>query len=154
MSEAGVAGRAGEPDAEIRRAEPRDAEPVAGLLAQLGYPVSPALIADKLAALAGSEADCVLVAVAGDAVIGCISLHALPLFHAAGRLGRITSLVVDAGRRSRGTGGALVAAAEAWFAAAGCVKCEVTSGDARADAHRFYARHGYLRDGRRLAKRA
>lgn len=32
------------------------------------------------------------------------------------------------------------------------VKFEVTSGDHRPHAHRFYAKHGFLRDGQSLAK--
>ncbi|GGY03794.1 hypothetical protein GCM10007386_38240 [Pseudoduganella dura] len=70
----------------------------------------------------------------------------------AGQLGRITSMVVDERHRGSGVGGALIGAAEQWFAAAGCVKVEVTSSDRRLDAHRFYERHGFLRDGQRLAR--
>jgi hypothetical protein len=43
-----------------------------------------------------------------------------------------------------------MAVAHAWFRTQGCVRVEVTSGDHRADAHRFYARHGYARQGQRL----
>ncbi|AJW98590.1 acetyltransferase domain protein [Burkholderia gladioli] len=143
----------GAPAVAIRAARPADAPAVSALLRQLGYEAGPAQVQGRLEALAGSAADTVLVAAVGSEIAGCISLHALPLFHAEGRLGRITSLVVDQGRRSRGIGGALMAAAAAWFEAAGCVKTEVTSGDHRADAHRFYARHGYARDGQRLSRR-
>jgi hypothetical protein len=34
------------------------------------------------------------------------------------------------------------------------VKLEVTSGDQRIDAHRFYERHGFRRDGQRLTSQA
>ncbi|MEX3629108.1 MAG: GNAT family N-acetyltransferase [Burkholderia sp.] len=142
----------GVPAVAIREARPADAPAISALLHQLGYEAGPALVHGKLVALAGSAADAVLVAAIDGEVAGCISLHALPLFHAEGRLGRITSLVVDQGRRSRGIGAALMAAAAAWFETAGCVKTEVTSGDHRADAHRFYACHGYARDGQRLSR--
>ncbi|MCP3656982.1 MAG: GNAT family N-acetyltransferase [Herbaspirillum sp.] len=46
------------------------------------------------------------------------------LFHGAGSSGRVTSLVVDAGRRGQGVGKALMGSATAWFIANGCVKVE------------------------------
>nr|WP_223997881.1 GNAT family N-acetyltransferase [Burkholderia gladioli] len=81
------------------------------------------------------------------------SLHALPLFHAAGNLGRITSMVVDERYRGNGVGSGLIDAAEHWFRQVGCVKLEVTSGDHQPAAHHFYERHGFLRDGQRLSKK-
>ncbi len=39
-----------------------------------------------------------------------------------------------------------------WFVAHGCVKIEVTSGDQRESAHKFYERLGFARDGQRFAK--
>nr|WP_175800528.1 GNAT family N-acetyltransferase [Burkholderia anthina] len=94
------------------------------------------------------------LAVIDGRIVGCISLHALPLFHANGNPGRITSLVVDGVCRGRGVGSVLMAAAQRGFEHARCVKLAVTSGDRRPDAHRFYARHGFARDGQRLSKTA
>ncbi|WP_396331158.1 GNAT family N-acetyltransferase [Burkholderia anthina] len=125
---------------------------IARLLRQLGYDATPAMIRDKLAARLPSAADRIVVAVIDGRIVGCISLHALPLFHANGNLGRMTSLAVDEVCRGRGVGSALMAATQRWFEHARCVKLEVTSGDHRPDAHRFYARHGFARDGRRLSK--
>lgn len=134
----------------IRQAQPDDDTALAGLLHQLGYELTPAQVREKLQALGVSPADRILVAVLHGEVVGGISLHALPLFHMAGQLGRITSMVVDGQHRGSGIGGALIAAARHWFESAGCVKLEVTSGDQRIDAHRFYERHGFRRDGQRL----
>ncbi|MCA8089529.1 GNAT family N-acetyltransferase [Burkholderia anthina] len=125
---------------------------IARLLRQLGYDAPPAMMRSKLAALLPSAADRIVVAVMDGRIVGCISLHALPLFHTNGNLGRITSLIVDEGCRGLGVGRALMAAAQCWFEQARCVKLEVTSGDHRPDAHRFYARHGFTRDGQRLSK--
>ncbi len=136
----------------IRVAQPDDHTVLAGLLRQLGYELTPAQVRDRLRALGASPADRVLVAVLHGDVVGSISLHALPLFHMAGQLGRITSMVVDERHRGRGIGSVLIGAAQRWFAAAGCVKVEVTSSDRRTEAHRFYERHGFQRDGRRLAR--
>ena len=136
----------------IREAQDADHTVLAGLLHQLGYELTPALVREKLQALAASPADRLLVAVLQGEVVGSISLHALPLFHMAGQLGRITSMVVDERHRGSGIGGALIGAAQQWFASAGCVKVEVTSSDRRLAAHRFYERHGFSRDGQRLAR--
>lgn len=125
---------------------------IASLLRQLGYAVSQTRIHDKLQTLVSSSSDTVLVATIDHLVIGCISLHALPLFHADGSLGRITSMIVDERHRGTGAGRALMTAAEHWFRSVGCVKCEVTSGDHRTDAHRFYEKQGFVRDGQRLSK--
>jgi GNAT superfamily N-acetyltransferase len=139
---------------QTRPARLDDHVAIAALMAQLGYPATPMQILARLQALGASAADGILVAAVGGEVVGVISLHALPLFHMAGALGRITALVVDQRHRSAGIGGALVIAAQHWFTAAGCVKLEVTSGDQRLDAHRFYQRHGFVRDGQRLTRKA
>lgn len=136
----------------IRESRPSDHTAIAALLRQLGYPATPALVLEKIEALLSSPTDQVIVAAAHGEVIGSISLHAFPLFHATGCLGRITSMVVDARYRECGVGSALMSAAERWFEEAGCVKLEVTSGDHRPDAHRFYEKHGFLRDGQRLSR--
>lgn len=136
-----------------RESQPSDHYPIAMLLHQLGYETTPALILEKLQSLIPCPNDKIFVATVREKVVGSISLHALPLFHAPGNLGRITSMVVDERHQGRGIGSALIAAAERWFKTVGCVKLEVTSGDHRPDAHRFYAKHGFRRDGQRLAKK-
>ncbi|PTB19119.1 N-acetyltransferase [Trinickia symbiotica] len=139
---------------QIRESNPSDHIAIAMLLHQLGYDATLALILEKLQTLILSPTDKILVATLNGKVVGSISLHALPLFHAAGYLGRITSMVVDEHHRGCGVGSALIAAAERWFTTVGCVKLEVTSGDHRADAHRFYESHGFLRDGQRFSKQS
>ncbi|TDG02027.1 GNAT family N-acetyltransferase [Paraburkholderia guartelaensis] len=130
-----------------REAQPSDHYAIAMLLHQLGYEATPALILGRLQTLIPSPNDKIFVATVHENVVGSISLHTFPMFHAAGYLGRITSMVVEGG-----IGSALIAAAKGWFQSVGCVKLEVTSGDHRPDAHRFYARHGFRRDGQRLAR--
>lgn len=141
------------PPPSIRSAVAADAAAIAGLMGQLGYEASEALVVRKLAILAAQAGDNVLLAEVDGRVAGVISLHVLELFHAEGRIGRITSLVVDAGQRGRGVGEALVAAADRFFTGQGCVRAEVTSGDHRPAAHAFYAAQGYAPDERRFLKR-
>ncbi len=137
---------------EIRQARSDDAAGIARLIGELGYPVGPAMIVGKLSAVSAQGPDAVLVAAAGDQLCGCISLHALPLLHREGRLGRITSLVVGTPFRGQGIGAALLARAHAWFEQAGCRQLEVTSGDQRLRAHRFYLSHGYHRESQRFVR--
>ena len=86
-------------------------------------------------------------------IVGCLSAHAHELFHVPGRLGRITSMVVDANARGHGVGRALVDRAMAFFQERGCVRVEVTSGDHRPGAHVFYQSVGFIVDERRFVKR-
>ncbi|MCA8351694.1 GNAT family N-acetyltransferase [Burkholderia cepacia] len=141
------------PAPEMRDARLSDCAAIARLLRQLGYDVTPALIHEKLLSLADKPSDRVCVAILNGEIVGSISQHILPLFHAPGNLGRITSLVVDECHRGYGIGGALMADAQRWFERGRCVKLEVTSGDQRPDAHRFYAHHGFARDGQRLSRK-
>lgn len=121
---------------------------------ELGYRVTGESIQTKLAMIRESTDDAVLVAVTGTDVVGCISLHAMLMFHVQGKLGRITSLVVTSHVRSQGVGAALLEAAHRWFELAGCTKFELTSGDQRARAHAFYESHGYRRGGQRFSRDA
>ncbi|MBY4674794.1 GNAT family N-acetyltransferase [Burkholderia multivorans] len=136
-----------------REAQLADHTAIASLLCQLGYEVTPALILEKIETLLTVSTNRIIVAAMQGEVVGSISLHILPFFHAAGYLGRITSMVVDERHRGCGVGSALIADAERWLTVTGCVKLEVTSGDHRHDAHRFYEKHGFLRDGQRLSRR-
>jgi GNAT superfamily N-acetyltransferase len=94
----------------------------------------------------------VWVAERGGTVLGVVSVHLTPLFHAAGFQGRVTSLVVRADARGHGIGGMLMRQAEAFCWAAGCARVELTSGDHRAEAHRFYEGLGYHVRSRRYVK--
>lgn len=139
--------------ASIRPAEFTDAVKIAALLQQLGYVVPVTLVEKKIAILAGSPTDLVLVAVQDGIVAGIISLHTTELFHTHGRIGRITSLVIDSDQRGIGIGQLLVDAADQFFISNGCVRAEVTSGDHRPEAHAFYEAQGYMPDERRFMKR-
>jgi GNAT superfamily N-acetyltransferase len=136
----------------IRFALPDDAPAVALLVRQLGYDVESRLIRDKLDQFGESARDAVIVAEADGSLLGEISLHVMKLFHQQGRLGRITSLVVDRSRRGTGIGRQLIEAADAYFVTRGCVRAEVASADHREMAHVFYDSNGYAPEGRRFVK--
>jgi GNAT superfamily N-acetyltransferase len=117
-----------------------DAEGIARLCAQLGYPTDGAAIRRRLAGLDDGHA--VFVARRDDAVEGWLHV-ALTRALEYEPCAEILGLVVDDGARSRGTGAALVAAAEAWARARGLPEMRVRSRDARTRAHAFYRRQGY-----------
>lgn len=136
----------------IRPASVKDALRITELLHQLGYEVTSALVEAKITALSENPMDQVLVAESETEIVGVTSLHVLELFHVNGRLGRITSLVVDAKYRHLGIGRLLVQAADQYFIERGCVRAEVTSGDRRPGAHAFYQALGFASDERRFIK--
>ena len=136
----------------VRRAEAEDADAIAVCLAALGYATPTALVAEKLSTLGGSS-DTVLVAEdPTTGIVGVVSVHLVPLFHAVGNLARLTALAVVPGHQRKGVGRALVTAAEAFAWEHDCRRVEVTSGDHREDAHRFYHALGYAMDERRFIK--
>jgi RimJ/RimL family protein N-acetyltransferase len=127
----------------VRAAGLRDRDAVAALLIQLGYDQPGGQTAERLIAWTGDPAGVALVAESDGAVAGVIAVHAIPYFERPGAFARIVALSVAGDRRRAGVGRALVAAAEAWAAARGCVDMEVTSRRARDDAHDFYRALGY-----------
>ena len=139
----------------VRPATENDATAISILLDELGYSLADTHIKKNIALSSLSSSDTVLVAEAASSVIiGVISFHVIPLFHVVGNLGRITSLVVSSQWQRHGVGGELVQAAEEFGWSQGCLRVEVTSGDQREGAHRFYLSLGYESDERRFIKRS
>ena len=137
----------------IRPATAGDAAELARLLTALGYPVTTELAAARFATFSDAGEEAIAAADAdGTRLLGLATLHATPVLHRAGPVGRVTALVVDPDARGRGIGRALMAAAEAWAAGRGCVLMEVTSNRRRTDAHAFYERLGYAGTSIRFGK--
>jgi RimJ/RimL family protein N-acetyltransferase len=127
----------------IRIAGPRDADRIAALLTQLGYPHDRDQAAAQLLTWAADPHGEVLVAEAAGSAAGFAAVHRVPYFGRPGAFARVVALSVDAGHRRAGVGRRLMAAIERWGAAHGCVTVEVTSLRARDDAQRFYNALGY-----------
>jgi GNAT superfamily N-acetyltransferase len=126
----------------VRPATADDAERLASLLTDEGYPAGGSNLASRIELYAslGSQ---VLVADAGGEVVGFITVLVLPRFEVDALFARITSLVVDAGVRERGIGHLLMLAAEEHAKAAGAAWLEVTAGHHRPDARRLFESLGY-----------
>lgn len=136
----------------IRRATILDAPELARLLTQLGHSTSTSQIETMWASWA-AEGNAAFVHEENlGAIAGMITTHQMKVLHRPHPVGRITALIVDEPVRGTGIGRALVTAAEAALAAAGCGLLEITSNLKRTDAHAFYERLGYERTSVRLAK--
>jgi GNAT superfamily N-acetyltransferase len=126
----------------LRPATADDAERIAGLFTDEGYPAGPSDIVERLERFA-SEHSRVIVADNGGEVLGFVAVHALPRFEHSDRVLRIMALVVDAGVRERGVGRLLMEDAERLGREVGAAFAEVTAGHHRPDARRFYEDLGY-----------
>jgi GNAT superfamily N-acetyltransferase len=126
----------------VRPAVSADADAIAALFTDEGYPAGPSDIVERLGRF-GSEHSRVLVAEHDGELLGFIALHALPRFEHDDRIVRVLALVVDAGVRERGVGHRLMSEAEAIGHDLGAAFLEVTAGHHRPDALRFYESLGY-----------
>jgi GNAT superfamily N-acetyltransferase len=127
---------------QLRAAQETDAEAIAALFTDEGYPAGPSDIVDRWGRF-GSEHSRVVIAEHDGALLGFIALHALPRFEHDDRILRILALVVDAGARERGVGRTLMAEAERIASELGAAFVEVTAGHHRPDARRLYESLGY-----------
>ena len=131
-----------EPVLSIRPAVAEDADAIAALFTDEGYPAGPSDIVERLARFASPHSQ-VLVAEHEGTILGFIAIHALPRFEHDDRIVRIMALVVDAGARERGVGRALMTEAERVATELGAAFIEVTAGHHRPDAFRLYESSGY-----------
>jgi GNAT superfamily N-acetyltransferase len=135
--------RAKEPKLKIRWAHTSDAQRLAELTTQLGYPSTSKQILARLRTLKPPQHHALLVVEAGKAgVVGWIHVSVWPLIESDLRA-EVNGLVVDEAQRSAGAGAALLAAAEKWAKSKRCKAMSVRSNVIRERAHKFYERNGY-----------
>lgn len=127
----------------VRPGRLEDAQAIADLVTQLGYPSTPDQMAERLPRILSHPDQALFVAVLpGTAACGFIHLLAGTSIESGPRV-EILGLVTDENLRSRGIGRRLVAEAELWAQARGFAVICVRSQLKRADAHRFYEGLGY-----------
>jgi GNAT superfamily N-acetyltransferase len=121
-----------------------DADAVAALTGELGYPATPADIIRRFARIDGRPDQIALVAEDGGVPVGWIHVARHPYLE-SDSTAEILGLVVGDGHRSRGVGRLLVEAGERWARGAGCAALRVRSRVTRDRAHAFYERQGFRR---------
>jgi len=126
----------------LRPATDDDAERIASLFTDEGYPSGPSDIVERLGRFS-SEHSRVIVADNDGEVLGFVAIHAVPRFEHSDRVLRVMALVVDAGVRERGVGRLLMEEAERIGRDLGAAFAEVTAGHHRPDARRLYEDLGY-----------
>lgn len=136
----------------VRPVLPTDAEPIARLLTQLGYPTVATDLPARLERLAGSRG-MALVAEQDGRVVGLATAHRLAVLNRPHDVTWITTLIVDEAARGSGAGRALVEAIEREARATGCERLSVTTYDHLTGAQAFYQRLGFARTGQRFGKR-
>ena len=129
-----------------------DAEDLAVLMSQLGYPCSPTEIPGRLERLQGDPNVLLTVAEHDGKVVGIITGHVLHAIHKTDLVAMLTALVVLDSARGLGVGKRLVAHMEQWARDRGAHTISLTSALRRTEAHEFYRTLGYAHTGLRLAK--
>jgi len=126
----------------FRDAEPADADWIAGLLSDEGYPAGGSDIVRRLERFAETESP-VRVAELDGVPLGFVAVHLVPRFEQDDRLARVIAMVVDPAVRSRGVGRALLAEVDRLAEEAGVAFVEVTAGHHRQDARRLFEAAGF-----------
>ena len=128
----------------IRKITVDDAEAVSNLSEQLGYPVSPEAIRERIQIIEGLNDHVVYVACDSYRAVAWIDVGVVHHLQAE-PYAEIGGLVVSSELRSRGIGRQLVTVAEQWARDRGLASMLVRSRVSREAAHRFYEREGYQR---------
>jgi N-acetylglutamate synthase-like GNAT family acetyltransferase len=127
----------------IRLATLEDAEQIARLCTQLGYPASEKQIEQRLTNLLLESHHALYVAERpGEPLLGWVHIYRCLLIHTDTEA-QIGGLVVDAAIRRSGAGHRLMQAAEQWAREQGCWAIYLRSNVIRRDAHQFYPKMGY-----------
>lgn len=126
----------------LRHARIDDADAIAALATQLGYPTTPEQAAARLSQLLQRADHCVLVAEVDGRVAGWAHVERRLILE-TGEKAELTGLVVDERDRRSGIGRRLVAAVERWARDRGLDAMTVRSNVARGAAHQFYPGLGY-----------
>jgi predicted N-acetyltransferase YhbS len=125
----------------IRPMVETDAEVVATLAGELGYPNEAEAVRARIRAI--GESDLVLVAVeASDKAVGFIQARWVCIIEVGFRV-EILGLVVSSSARRSGIGRRLIAEAERWAKSSNAEAILVRSNTKRIEAHLFYPTLGY-----------
>ncbi len=136
----------------IRPAQTGDANDVAGLLGELGYPCTRDEAAERISRVLHDPRLFLVLAEIDGVVCGLLAMDIRYSVTRGTDLARITALVVAANCARQGIGRHLLREAEAIARQAQVMRIEVTSNVRREAAHAFYLRCGYSDGSRHFIK--
>jgi ribosomal protein S18 acetylase RimI-like enzyme len=139
-------------DVTIRAAEAADIDALADLMTQLGYETRASEMQMRMEVILADKHYATFVAVSKGRVCGMIGTFTCYSYEHNSPSGRILVLVVSEKMRGRGVGHALVAAAEKDLAQKNISRIAVNTRFERKEAHEFYEKAGYKRNGFRFVK--
>ena len=126
----------------LRTATTDDADSIASLFTDEGYPAGPSDIVERLGRFASPHSQVIVADHEGE-ILGFVAIHALPRLEHSDRVLRVMAFVVEAGVRDRGIGHLLMGEAERIGRELGAAFAEVTAGHHRPEARRLYEDLGY-----------
>ena len=141
------------PDADLRSAAAIDADDVAALLSELGYPCDTDDAMRRIRAILDNDRQALVVARVEGIVSGLVALDFMYYLPLDTTTCRITALVVSSSARGQGLGRQLLREAERRARAGGAARLELASGSQRTDAHAFYKACGFSDGTVRFIKR-
>jgi GrpB-like predicted nucleotidyltransferase (UPF0157 family)/GNAT superfamily N-acetyltransferase len=136
----------------VRPAAPGDADAIAPLLGELGYPTDPREVGARLTDLLQRDGEGALVYDRDGDTVGLLTWQLTHLIYRSAPQLRITALVVRSDQRRRGVATELLAAVERIASEQGCIRLELTTRPRRADAAALYESAGFEERPRRLVK--
>ena len=129
--------------ADLRSAMIADADDVARLLTELGYPCEIDEAAERIDAIAANDRQALVLARREGAVCGLVALDFMYYLPLGTITCRVTALVVTPTAQGLGIGRALLKEAERRARSSGAARIELTSGSQRTESHAFYRACGY-----------
>ena len=139
-------------DLKIRDGKLSDAADLAALMCELGYGTAGAEMESRLISILKDPRYKTLVVLNDDKICGMIGTFTCYTYEHNSPSARILALVVSEKMRGRGVGRALIDAAEKDLARKNISRIAVNTRFERKDAHEFYEKLGYTKNGFRLVK--
>ena len=137
---------------DLRSAMIADADDVARLLSDLGYPCEIDDAAERIDAIAANDRQALVLARRDGAVCGLVALDFMYYLPLGTITCRVTALVVTPTAQGLGIGRQLLKEAERRARTGGASRIELTSGSQRTEAHAFYRACGYKDSSVRFVK--
>jgi len=126
----------------LRPVSAADAERIAALFTEEGYPAAASTIADRIERFRAANGQVIVAEDAGE-ILGFVAVHVMPRFEHDDTIARVLALVVDAGARGRGVGHDLMNSADTIARDAGAAFIEVTAAHHRPEARHLYEAMGF-----------